>query len=146
MTPPLGTPPHEDLQADTDAAVANTPPTLRRSTRTTKGVPPARYDTTGQTGALLSHIPSSLLYSYSAALFSSGTHQVPATHKEAMSRPDANQWNAAEQTELAQLKKLQVARLVPLPVGARLLPSRWVYSHKRTSGLYKARFVARGDK
>ncbi|CAM6098115.1 unnamed protein product [Calypogeia fissa] len=36
--------------------------------------------------------------------------------------------------------------MVSLPPGARLIPSKWVYSHKPTSGIYKARFVARGDK
>lgn len=146
MAPPLGLPPPEEFQADVEAAIANTPSILRRSTRVTKGVPPARYTASTSMCALLTHMPSTLLYSFAAAMHSSGNHEVPNTHKEAMARPDAKEWQAAESTELAQLKKLQVARLVTLPVGSRLLPSRWVYSRKRTSGLYKARFVARGDK
>lgn len=34
---------------------------------------------------------------------------------------------------------------MPLPPGAHLLPSKWVYEIKR-SGIYKARYVARGDR
>lgn len=34
---------------------------------------------------------------------------------------------------------------MPLSLGACLLPSKWVYEVKR-SGIYKARFVARGDR
>jgi hypothetical protein len=53
-----------------------------------------------------------------------------------MKQPDAEKWRAVELTEIDQLKKLKVFELVPLPKGARLLPSKWVYSIKR-SGLYK---------
>lgn len=43
------------------------------------------------------------------------------------------------------LHKLNVARFVPLPAGVRALPSKWAYDIKRNS-VFKARFVARGDK
>lgn len=69
----------------------------------------------------------------------------PRTHKEAMARPEADRWKVAEDIELSQLRKLRVAKLISLPLGARLLPSKWVYEVKR-SGIYKVRFVARGDR
>jgi hypothetical protein len=72
-------------------------------------------------------------------------HEWPKTHKETMSRDDAKQWKEAEEREVNQLELLKVAKLVKLPPGARLLPFKWVYEIKRT-GVYKARFVARGDK
>jgi hypothetical protein len=43
------------------------------------------------------------------------------------------------------MDKMQVKKLVVLPEGAQLIPSKWAYDIKRT-GVYKARFVARGDK
>lgn len=147
MSPPLGVISEAELTSDMEAELADTHPILRRSSRSNKGRPPTHFSSDhSATYAFLAHVPTRLLYSYSAALYSSHNAEVPRTHKEAMSRPDAAKWLEAEQLEIAQLEKLKVARLVPLPCGARLLPSKWVYSHKRTSGIYKARFVARGDK
>ncbi|CAM6126890.1 unnamed protein product [Calypogeia fissa] len=146
MIPPLGMVTTEELQADVEAAIANTHPQLRRSSRCTKGVPPVKFTANNSMFSSWTCTPTKILYSYSSALFSSHTQDIPITHKVAMACPDAEKWKVAEETELAQLKKLQVACLVPLPQGARLLPSKWVYSLKRTSGIYKARFVARGDK
>ncbi|CAM6088358.1 unnamed protein product [Calypogeia fissa] len=62
-----------------------------------------------------------------------------------MLHPDADKWQAAEELELHQLQQLQVAELVPLPPGVKLLPSKWVYTPKR-NGIFKSRFVIRGDK
>ncbi|CAM6128070.1 unnamed protein product [Calypogeia fissa] len=123
-----------------------THPQLRRSTRISKGKPPSKFAANATLYSLLQQAPPKLVDSYSAALFSSHKDDVPTSHKAAMQRDDADKWREAEQAEMHQLEKLQVGNLVLLPAGARLLPSKWVYSYKRTSGLYKARFVARGDK
>jgi hypothetical protein len=89
-------------------------------------------------------IPPTLVYNYSAALFHR-SREVPRTHKEMLQRPDAAEWLAAEKKELDQVDKMNVKKLVVLPEGARLIPSKWAYDIKRT-GVYKAHFVARGVK
>lgn len=61
-----------------------------------------------------------------------------------MAQLEANKWRVVEDIELWLLWKLQVAKLVPLPSYARLLPSKWVYKIKR-SGIFKAHFVTKGD-
>jgi hypothetical protein len=43
------------------------------------------------------------------------------------------------------MQKLNVRELVVPPKGARVIPSKWAYDIKR-DGVFKARFVARGDK
>lgn len=140
ISPPLGVRSMEEIYADLDAAPT---PLLRRSSRSNKGVPPTRLD--GGVHQLLANLPSTLLYNFSAVLYAPLQSNLPRSHKEAMSTTEAVQWQQAELLELQQLKKLNVATLVPLPPGARLLPSKWVYNVKR-NGVYKARLVARGDK
>jgi hypothetical protein len=85
-----------------------------------------------------------VLYNYAAALFTQ-PGEAPRMHKDVLKHPLKDQWVEAEHCELRQLAKLKVARLVPLPPGARLIPSKWAYKVKRNGNL-KARFVARGDK
>lgn len=69
---------------------------------------------------------------------------LPRSHKEAMARCDAPKWREAEDRELKMLHKLNVVEFATLP-RVRALPSKWAYDIKR-NGLFKARFVARGDK
>lgn len=84
------------------------------------------------------------MHSYGASLFPC-PFNVPRSHKEAMAQSDAYKWKEAEEKEVNQLNKLKVVEMVPLPPGAHVLPSRWVFTKKK-SGLYKVQFVARGDK
>lgn len=146
----------DELIADLDAVTISPAPatTLRRSTRTTKGKAPVRLEddfhsqlfhkcsSNISTSSILSRTPSMLLHCFAAALFTqnSDLEEAPNTHSEALASPNVKKWVEAEQKELFQLKRLTVARLVTLPPGARLLPSKWVYKVKRT-GLFKARFV-----
>jgi hypothetical protein len=135
--PPLGAP----LPSEPAAAAA--PTSVRSSDRPNKGVPPVRLG--HDTNQVLSSLPTTLLYNFSAALFKTSEGNLPKTHNDVLKHPSAAEWIAAENRELDQLSKLKVARLVILPEGARLIPSKWVYNVKR-NGHYKARFVARGDK
>lgn len=57
-----------------------------------------------------------------------------------MSKSDATVWGEVEIGELVWFEELHVYCLVPLPEGAQVFPSRWIYSIKRT-GLYKCCFV-----
>lgn len=74
----------------------------------------------------------------------------PATLKQALSRPDADQWRAAIQAEFASLQQHGTWELVDaatLPAGTRLIDSKWVFKTKRKDGVvvkHKARLVARG--
>jgi hypothetical protein len=69
--------------------------------------------------------------------------RVPQTHEQAVVSPQAEEWLAAEQRELAQLYGAGTWTLEPLPAGSRAIPCRWVYTLKR-NGTYKARLVAKG--
>jgi hypothetical protein len=106
-----------------------------------KGIPPLRL---GKTTKAVTQLPATLMYNYTAALYNA-SHETPRSDKEAMKHPHHEKWCEIEYQELAQLEKLNVARLVPLPEGERLIPSKWVYNINR-EGVFKARFVARGDK
>lgn len=139
IPPPLGRPSLEELNADIDAAPVPIQ-VLRRSVRGNKGVPP-RFDYNQQ---LLSQLSPTLLSAYAMTLHTSVDDSVRRSHKDAMACPNAPRWRAVEELELSQLRKQKVAHLLPLPPGAKALPSKWAYDIKR-NGVYKARFVARGD-
>jgi hypothetical protein len=117
------------------------PPPRRRSDRVNKGVPPSRL---GHVQQMSAEFPLTVLYNYAAAIFAH-PGQAPRTHKDVLRHPLKEKWIKAEHRELCQLAKLKVACLVPLPKGARLIPSKWAYEVKQNGNL-KARFVARGDK
>ena len=67
----------------------------------------------------------------------------PATVQEALSRPDAEEWEQAIQSELTSLYERQTWEVVPLPKGARAVGCKFVLERKR-DGRYKARLVAKG--
>jgi hypothetical protein len=77
-----------------------------------------------------------------------GLTDSPATYKEAVSRPDAAQWNQAIADELASLDSKGVYTPVNPPVGVNPLPSKLVLNIKRDEqgnlDKYKARLVAKG--
>ena len=77
-----------------------------------------------------------------------GTTQpnVPRTIKEARTTPEATQWNAAAEREIASLKDCHVYKLVPrsaVPTGRKRTNSKWVFKRK-ADGSFKARAVAQG--
>lgn len=72
----------------------------------------------------------------------------PRNWKEAMTRPDRDQWQAAAQTEVDALEANKTWDLVQLPEGHKTVGSKWVFLIKRkadgTIDRYKARLVAQG--
>lgn len=71
-----------------------------------------------------------LLCCFSSVLRAPLIINFPISRKEAMTMLEVDKWKVAEDTELSKLRRLQVAHLIPLPVGARLLLSKWVYEIK----------------
>jgi hypothetical protein len=69
----------------------------------------------------------------------------PRTVAEALSRPDAAEWQRAIDEELGSCEEYEVWEEVELPPGKQALPSRMVLERKR-DGRYKARLVAGGHK
>ena len=74
----------------------------------------------------------------------------PRTHKEALSKPDSQEWIKAENKELEQLhsKMKTFLPLATLPQGKKAVSTKMVYKLKLkdngTLDKYKARLVARG--
>ncbi|KAI7959985.1 hypothetical protein MJO29_005053 [Puccinia striiformis f. sp. tritici] len=74
---------------------------------------------------------------------------VPKSYKQAMASPEVAQWTDAVDVELAAMVRLKVWDVVPIPSGANLLGSIWVF-HKKydTDGnllKFKARLCAQGS-
>ena len=73
----------------------------------------------------------------------------PRHFKEAMSDPDSDKWMGAMKEEFSSLQENKTWILVDRPSDRRVLPSKWVYKHKRGPEgqiiRYKARWVVRGD-
>lgn len=67
----------------------------------------------------------------------------PLTYKEAMSRPDAKQWELAMKEEIQSQMENCTWELVNRPNNRRIVKCKWVYNIK-TDGRYKARLVAKG--
>jgi transposase InsO family protein len=114
--------------ADTD--VDNTPARtgndqqLRRSSRATRGVKPARF----------------LMASVAKAV-------EPRTFEEAMQCPESEMWMHAMEAEMKSITENDTWDLVDLPEGRKAVGSKWVYKIKysdQEEPIYKARIVARG--
>ena len=67
----------------------------------------------------------------------------PLTYREAMSRPDAKQWEIAMQEEIKSQMENGTWVLVNRPNNRRVVKCKWVYAIK-SDGRYKARLVAKG--
>lgn len=74
--------------------------------------------------------------------------QDPETYKDACASPDAENWQKAMKSELANLVGQKTWNLVELPPGKNLLRGRWVFKTKidKTGNIekYKARWVVKG--
>jgi transposase InsO family protein len=72
----------------------------------------------------------------------------PTTVKQALSRPDADQWRAAMKAEMDSLNTAGTYTIVPLPSGRHPIGSKWVFRTKRGADgqiiKHKARLVAQG--
>ena len=134
----------ERLRADSDASVhaheesSTSEGASRRSTRSNRGLPPARYtDGDGQF--------------YASAVSSSSASDVlePRNWKEAAAD---EKWKQAASTEIKSLRDRNVFSTVSpssVPPDAQVIPSMWVWKQKRNSdgslGKAKARLVACGN-
>lgn len=72
----------------------------------------------------------------------------PETYKEAVDGKDSSNWKKAMDNEMDSLKENQTWELTDLPVGARVIPCKWVYRLKTNPdgsiNKYKARLVVKG--
>lgn len=87
-------------------------------------------------------------FGFTEYAYTVGTTQpnVPRTIKEARATPEAAQWNAAAEREIASLKDRKVYKLVPrsaVPAGRKRINSKWVFKRK-ADGSFKGRVVAQG--
>jgi hypothetical protein len=72
----------------------------------------------------------------------------PKTYAEAMSGPDATQWEMACADKMHVFKHMGVYKIVPHPADRKIIGSKWVFRIKRrpTGEIqkYKARIIAQG--
>lgn len=71
----------------------------------------------------------------------------PKTYREAISSPDADQWQAAMETEMSSLVENDTFELVSRPTDREIIGGRWVYNLKlgrNNEQTHKARYVAKG--
>jgi hypothetical protein len=71
----------------------------------------------------------------------------PRTIRDALNAADANEWIAAMDAEIDNMRRLTVFREVPRPIGKNIVTPRWVFHRKFEHGTlveHKARLVARG--
>ena len=103
------------------------PAAVRRSNRSYKGVPPARYEARAN---LVKEEPD------------------PRTVTEALSRPDKDDWKKAMNKEIESLPSNGTWEIVPRPREQNIVSCKWVFKTKRNVKgeveRYKARLVARG--
>ncbi|KAG8926805.1 hypothetical protein FRC01_008347 [Tulasnella sp. 417] len=73
----------------------------------------------------------------------------PRSYREALSSPDAKQWEDSIQAEYNSLVKMGTFEIVDLPPGRKAIPSTYVFKEKKGPNgetlKFKTRIVARGD-
>ena len=87
-------------------------------------------------------------FGFAEYAYAVGTTQpnVPRTIKDARATPEAAQWNAAPEREIAGFKYRHAYKLVPrpaVPAGRKRINSKWVFK-READGSFKARVVAQG--
>ncbi|PLW49288.1 hypothetical protein PCASD_02732 [Puccinia coronata f. sp. avenae] len=94
------------------------------------------------------HLQDSLVEAAMEAVPDVAESRVPATFRQAQKSKRSKDWMSAVQEELANLNRLQVWEVRPVPPGTRVLKAKWVFTVKTDStGVptrYKARYVAKG--
>lgn len=71
----------------------------------------------------------------------------PRSYSEAVSSPEASQWNLAMEEEMRALQDHDTFELVPRPPDQNVIGGRWVYNVKvgqNNEETFKARYVAKG--
>jgi len=93
-------------------------------------------------------VPAPTVFALAGLAAVNETVKVPRTYKEAMRSPQAAQWKAACDDEMASLISNQTWEVTPAPPGRSVIGSRWVFALKRGPDgeivRYKARLVAKG--
>ena len=117
---------------------------LRRTTRTTAGIPEKRYGfNVNDIGNYVSY--EALSPAYKAFVASLQCVSIPTDWKKAK---EDSKWRMAMVEELEALCKNKTWVLTPLPNGKKAVSCKWVYTVKQNAEgkieRYKARLVARG--
>ena len=126
----------DELKVESEAVdeLKMEPGVVRKSSRTTAGVPPKRFD-------------DESLYHHHVAFHSEVTN-VPNDMREAMQAEDSDQWKEAADVEYESLIQNKTWSLAELPEGRKAIGSKWVFTKKLTKDgeidRYKARLVAQG--
>jgi len=97
---------------------------------------------TGGEGAMLAYGAFEVLES---AFTPTPTTPNPLTVHEAFSAPDANEWTAAMDDEINNMRRLNVFKEVPRPKAHNIITPKWVFRRKFEDGIlvkHKARLVA----
>ena len=112
--------------------------TVRRSSRSTKDVPPQRFrETTGM-----------VRISSNERILITQEYCEPRTFEEAMSCPDRDLWKRAMEKEIKSLHENATWEIASLPKDRKAVGSKWVFKRKMDGDgkivQYKARLVAKG--
>jgi hypothetical protein len=154
----------EDFDDDDDDEIAPEPPIapapepqpLRRSARTTQprvrdDDPRFRIESRNPKG-LMREERQAAQPAMSATAFSipPELREPPQSYKEAMRRPDVEEWIRAMNDEIASLEGMDTWEVLPRPPHTRVLGGRWHFAYKYDEYgaiiRYKARYVAQGYK
>lgn len=130
------TPEEQSVTASSTAPSTLDPPAPRRSTRPRAA--PTR---------LIDEVMEARLHPTLAAFHGLEHPDEPRTVKEALSRPDAEDWRHAMERELQSLEDNKTWTLTELPPGRQPIKSKWVFKLKtapNATSLYRARLVACG--
>ena len=122
--PPIGTDKKkkdpEDENEEKDPSPTLVPLTLRKTTRSTAGVPPKRFrDEYGE----LTHLAD-------PCVFLTMDIYEPTNLQEAMESPNAQEWWKAAQAEYDSLIENETWEVVPLPEGRKTVSCKWVFKVK----------------
>lgn len=106
------------------------PQTLRRSSRSNKGIPPVRF------------------IDEMNARNVEETNKDPVSYEEAINGPDSTQWKRAMDEEMESLRIMGTWEMAKLPPESNVIGSKWVFKTKTDQDgniiKYKARLVAQG--
>lgn len=99
-------------------------------------------------GAQEEQLDHDVLASIAAMDIITPVEEDPTTFAQAMSHPDATQWQQACDVEMGMIRERGVLELVDRPKGVKVMSSRWVLKRKYSdTGIplkYKARLVVKG--
>ena len=132
--PPIGTDKKEKDPSPQEKKPSPTLVTLRKTTRSTAGVPPKRFrDEYGE----LTHLAD-------PCVFLTMDIYEPTNLQEAMESPNAQEWWKAAQAEYDSLIENEKWEVVPLPEGIKTISCKVKRDKDGNIDRYKGRLVVRG--